>query len=605
MSIISNISILQNPSAKKAFSSISFEVGENFNARIVSTDEEKGEVNLKLLDGWQFTAKLDKSLEQFMDGSVLKFEVEGFEDGKLIIKLADDNKKNAIVENDTLQDFFHGELVEAGRDDVLIFEKMLKHDMPLTKENIIDIKNLLDFKDKISLDTDKEDVFIGKYLNSRNIDINSEKGIEITKILKNFFQALKSLNIDEILLFKGNNIQLNKGNLESFIKLFKGDSAIYNNLKDLNSYLLNNDITEEIPVDTKITTPPINLNNNIKEIVKLINSELKNLDIEHSVDTNLKLKGVISNKSTINTLVDEILKAEKIPLSEDNHSKLLVNVEKKLEVIQSGPGSRSLESINNNEETHSSNTQINAVSEMDNKSIKVNGYSKNNSLSEIINMIKKELSFSEIDKSDIDGQAIDNEVKDNNYKDIQKITTDVLIKDQIKLKTEEIKNMVREIIENKINLKPETYEKVMNVFEQKINDLKVYNSISQEYYYLDLPINVNENEYQFKLIIKDDRKESKQIDSKNVKIATSIKTINMGTVDAYIKIKNNNMNIDINCNELFIKVLEHSKDQLVKDLSSLSYKVNIKINNKPREFSLASCGEFFDDRSFNTINIKV
>ena len=64
MSIISNISILQNPQAKKAFSKISFEAGENFNARIVSTDQQKGEVNLKLLDGWQFSAKLDKPLEQ-------------------------------------------------------------------------------------------------------------------------------------------------------------------------------------------------------------------------------------------------------------------------------------------------------------------------------------------------------------------------------------------------------------------------------------------------------------------------------------------------------------------------------------------------------------
>ncbi len=135
-------------------------------------------------------------------------------------------------------------------------------------------------------------------------------------------------------------------------------------------------------------------------------------------------------------------------------------------------------------------------------------------------------------------------------KEIQKITTDILIKDQIKLKTEEIKNMVKEIIENKLNLKPETYEKVMNVFEQKINDLKMFNSISEQYYYLDLPINVKENEYQFKLIIKDDRKKSKKIDSKNVKIATSVKTINMGTVDAYIKINNNNMNIDINCDKL-------------------------------------------------------
>ena len=150
MSIISNISILQNPLAKKAFSSISFEVGENFDARVVSTDKQKGEINLKLLDGWQFAAKLDKSLEQSMDGNVLKFEVEGFEDGKLIIKLVDDNKKVINdCKNDNIEDSFHGKLIDADKADDLIFEKMIKHDMPLTKENIIDIKNLLDFKEKI------------------------------------------------------------------------------------------------------------------------------------------------------------------------------------------------------------------------------------------------------------------------------------------------------------------------------------------------------------------------------------------------------------------------------------------------------------------------
>ena len=88
----------------------------------------------------------------------------------------------------------------------------------------------------------------------------------------------------------------------------------------------------------------------------------------------------------------------------------------------------------------------------------------------------------------------------------------------------------------------------------------MFNSISEQYYYLDLPINVKENEYQCKIIIKDDRKKGKKIDSKNVKIATSVKTINMGTVDPYIKINNNNMNIDINCDKFWVKVLDIGKE---------------------------------------------
>jgi len=672
MSIISNISILQNPEAKKAFSKLSFEAGERFNAKIVSSGQQDGEVNLKLLDGWQFPAKLDKPLDQTMDGSVLKFEVEGFEDGKLKIKLVNGDKDGKIVENDILETTPNGKPLSDDKTDALIFEKMIKHDIPLTKENISDIKNLIDFREKISLNVDKEDIFIDKYLNSRNIDVNSEKAIEITKQLKNFFNALKNLDIDEILLFKENNIELTKGNFESFIKLFKGESAVYNNLKDINEYLLNSDTTkniiknietpsikqyqnsfelkdfqeddfinfkftnnikemkpdkifnnnEQIVDRTKNSNNPVDIKNS-KQIITLINEELKSLNINNKIlnidnkvlnsiinnlkwdeniksNDNLKLQnGSSFNNDTIKTLVDKIIKTGQIVLSPENHLKLIGNLEEKLNINQNASTSKNFETINSNENTPQNKLQKETISDigLDNKNAintKVNGYGKNNSLNEIINMIKKELNISSTDS-----------IINNPKIDIQNSTTDTLIKEQIKIKTDEIKNIVKLIIENKLNLKPETYEKVMQVFDQKLNDIKIFNSISEQYYYLDLPINVKENEYQLKLIIKDDRKKGKKIDSKNVQIATSVKTINMGTVDAYIKINNNNMNIDIKCNEFFVKVLDLSKEKLNKELSNLSYKVSIKVNNKTNEFTLANCGKFFDDRSFNKINIKV
>ncbi|MCB2359506.1 hypothetical protein [Clostridium estertheticum] len=774
MAIISNNPILQNPLAKKAFSKISFEAGEKFNARIVSVDQQKGEVNLKLLDGWQFVAKLDKPLEQGTSGSVLNFEVEGFEEGKLKIKLVYEDSKN--VENDILKDNHSGKSLSTDKTDSLLFEKMIKHDMPLTKDNITDIKNLVDFKGKISLNGEKEDAFITKYIESRNIDPNSAKANEITKVLKDFFVVLKNLNVDEILLFKENNIGFTKENLESFIKLFKGDSAIYNNLKEINNYLFSSGENKDMQGSTKpsavsqsqnqndITMAKNNErtstegsfidskfdNNNFKEVVSLINKELKNLGINHTVSSsiieslesgekvgqgeklqqdknlepskNLKLQNESFNKSEIKTLVDKILKMENIKISPDSSTKLIGNLEKKLNTSETfintksdnnfkevvslinkelknsglnhivssstikslglneslGQGeslelgekleqvenlqqdknlepsknlklqigsfnkgelktlvdkilkmenieissdsstkiidnleeklntkeiehsSKNLDNINKNKEIPLNKLDKTTVSEskIENKSstnTKVNGYGKNNSLNEIINMIKKELNFSDIDKK----------VIDNVEKEIAKTTTDILIKDQIKLKTGEIKDIVKDIIQNKLNLKPETYEKVMDMFNQKLNDIKIFNSISQQYYYLDLPINVKNDEYQLKLIIKDDRNKGKKIDSTNVKIATSIKTINMGTVDAYIKISNSSMNIDINCNEFFVKVLDISKEKLVKDLSSLSYRVSINVNNKINEFTLADCGEFFNDRSFNAINIKV
>jgi len=165
MSIISNIGILQNSQDKKTFSKISFEAGEKFNARIVSRDEQKGEVNLKLLDGWQFSAKLDKSLDDAPNGSVLKFEVEGFEDDKLKIKLVHEDKEGKTSINDILDEAPKGKTLSNDKRDALLFEKMIKHDMPLTKDNIFDIKNLVDFKEKIALNGNKEEAFIAKYLN--------------------------------------------------------------------------------------------------------------------------------------------------------------------------------------------------------------------------------------------------------------------------------------------------------------------------------------------------------------------------------------------------------------------------------------------------------
>ncbi len=663
MSIINNIGALQNPQAKKAFSKISFEAGEKFNARVVGTDQQKGEVNLKLLDGWQFSAKLDKPLEQATSGSVLKFEVEGFEDDKLKIKLVYEDKQDKPVEDDILEDSTKGKSLSTDKRDALLFEKMIKHDMPLTKDNITDIKNLVDFREKIFLSADKEEIFIAKYLESRDIDANSDKAREITKALKSFFEALKSLDVDEILLFKENNIEITKGNMDSFMKLFKGESALYNNVKDINNHLLSSDLTKNMVkgieaseasqsqralMSTEIGEEAVSLkgfkeqaftedqlkvninqikaedlssnsgkivdknqnldnpmnNNNLKEIVNFINKELKNLDINHRVLSstikNLGLDHTDFNTGEVKTLVDKIFKAEQISLTPDSNMKLLSNLEEKLNIAQFGSSSKNLENIKQQVEPPLNNLQKDAMNEAELGSktatnVKTHGYGNNNSLNEIINMIKKELSISEVDK----------EIVSKDLNKIEKVTTDLLIKEEIKVKTEEIKNIVKDIIENKINLKPEAFAKVMSVFEQKLNDIKMFNSISEQYYYLDLPINVKESEYQCKLIIKDDRKKGKKIDSKNVKIATSVKTINMGTVDAYIKINNSNMNIDISCDKFWVKVLDMGKEKLGKDLSSLNYRVNIEVNKRDNEFTLVSCREFFDDRSFNTINIKV
>lgn len=64
---------------------------------------------------------------------------------------------------------------------------MIKYNMPLTKENISKMKTLIDFQSKINENPNEEEQFIEKYLNNKNISLNSEEGQDIKNILKGVF----------------------------------------------------------------------------------------------------------------------------------------------------------------------------------------------------------------------------------------------------------------------------------------------------------------------------------------------------------------------------------------------------------------------------------
>lgn len=66
MAGIFNINNAYNLNSKRITNKLSFQVGEVFLARMISLDEGKGEVLLRLLDGWQFSAKLKNPLEFFI-----------------------------------------------------------------------------------------------------------------------------------------------------------------------------------------------------------------------------------------------------------------------------------------------------------------------------------------------------------------------------------------------------------------------------------------------------------------------------------------------------------------------------------------------------------
>lgn len=100
-------------------------------------------------------------------------------------------------------------------------------------------------------------------------------------------------------------------------------------------------------------------------------------------------------------------------------------------------------------------------------------------------------------------------------------------------------------------------------------------------------------------------KKGKKIDRRNVKIATSVTTINMGVVDAFISINNMNMNVDIKCKEQWVKILDKGKDRILKALSDIGYNVYVKVEEKSEDLDIVNCREFFNDENIGAINVKV
>lgn len=493
-----NINSVNDIEARKILRKLSFTVGENFLARVMSLDKLTGDVLLKLLDGWQFSAKLEKPLDNLKEG-LLRFEVEGFEDGKLQIKVLNDNKKQEGLEKNTIDSQLKEKGINVSKEDYMLLNKMVKHEIPLTKENISNIKTLVDFKNKIMLDGEEENAFIMKYMEGKNISVDSKEGMKIRETLKGFFNELKNVSEDDIITLFENNIDLTEENIKSFNNVFKGSSVLYKDIKDNLTSII--DYDKNIKVDTK------------------------EVDFKPSEDKSAVL--------------------------EDNSNKT--------KVLNDKDSQNGKEQINNKQEGVTNNIEKD----------------KNNLL----------------DKAMKKPHSIDEAAKN--------------IKEQISVKTEEMKNIIKTVLEQKNENKPEAYNNLIQALDKNINDFKVYNSVSNQYYYLDLPINLENHEYECKLMIKDERKKGKKIDSTDVKIAASVNTIHMGIVDAYIKVNNSNMDINIKCDGYWMKLLDIGKEKILDDISNMGYNVYIRVEEREKEMNITNCREFFGDNNLGMINVKV
>ncbi|AJA47379.1 hypothetical protein CPAST_c12790 [Clostridium pasteurianum DSM 525 = ATCC 6013] len=462
MAGISNINNPMQYGTGKLVRKLSFEIGEIFSARIVDENVGKNEVVLKLTNGWKFSAKLVSSIN-YNTNVLNKFIVDGYEDGKIKIKMFSSDKGNSenVINSQEgiLKNYINNTYT---KEDYNILKSLMDHNIPLTKENILNVKSLMKFKDSIIENPDKADEFILHYMKNNNIDVNSVRGKEVKKLLEKLFTQLKNISQEEIAFFMENGIGVDGDNIESFNKIFKQNSEVYKLLE------------------------------NIKE-------EIYNPNIFDDSTNSLKR--------------------------------------------QAGE-----------------------------------------------NILTKSLN------SSVDHKEIDNKLSENNLNKV--------IISEINSKIDEMKNIIRNMISSD-NLNKESLDKILSTLGKSINDIKVFNDISQAYYYLDIPLNFKNSEYNFKLILKDDRKSGKKVDSKDVKFIASVKTVNMGTIDAFITVNNKNLNIDIKSEEKWTRILEVSKNRLLNKIEQMGYAVNVYVKPKENEVNILNSRSFFNNEYIYNLDKRV
>lgn len=549
MAGIWNINSAYNVNSKRIHKKLSFELGEKITARIINLDKVSSEAILKLLDGWQFSANIKEPIN-FTPNGLVKFEVDGYEDGKLVLKLLNSDGEGET--QNLLEDVLEEQGIKVKKEDYALLEKMLKSKMPLTKENISKIKTLLDFQNKILQDSSEEDSFILKYCSNKGIDINSEKGQSIKDTLKGFFAEFKNLSSEDLFALIENNIKLTKENIRSFNKIVKEPMSLYNEIMDLENGLENEknsridfkEIEQEIKEETGMKAGENNIEGTLKSTEN--NSSKRNSYIQKAY--NLNDSKEIDGKEILKKLLD-------IDSTEEIDKNL------KSEALEEGAEGKNQVIINKESEEKLNNS-----------------LQKNEA-------IKKE------------GEVM--EFQEEN------LGTSYKIKEEIKEKTNEMRNLIKQALNENNSEKPELFTKIVQTLQSKMNDFKVFNSISDQYYYLDMPLNISEREYPCKLIIKDERNKGKKIDSSNVKLVASVNTINMGVIDAYIKVLNKNINIDIKCEKDWIKALELGKEGIINKLNNMGYVSNVKVDEKIVAANIVECRDFFEDNEFTRINLKV
>lgn len=583
MSGIWKINMVQNLTTKQDFNKLSFKRDDSFVARALKLDGSSSEIIIKLLDGRTFPAKVEGFINEPLENYLFKFIVDGFEEGKLKLKLLEANMDNQNIREGNEEKSLFDELkarvnFPIEKEDITIVKTMLKYNVPINEENFNEVKTITDFINKIKASPDEGEKFINKFLSAKGIDGSSEKGIDIKNKLTSFFNEVKKLDLNSLLMMKESNISITESNIKSFINVATSQFDLFNEVTEAKTVLdgeLNSNIEESFD-NTMKKVSSNNANNN------------------EASSANNKGKNNILTKEL--NIIADILENKEIEVSNknvviDNKDIEIVNkatiLEDKEESKKVSEGNiKDNNSLEKGKENQSGKEGKPAIT--DYKDIKENLLSKVNT--------------KEIATADGKVNIVEDLESELNLKDM--LPTHKLVKDEIKDKINNLKTSIMDIIkvaEDNQN----TVNKVFQLIENKLQDFKMFNTLSNDYYYLNLPMNIKEDKYDCKLVIKDERNKGKKLDSKNMKIATSIATLNMNTVDAYITVMNNNVSIEIRAEEAFTKMLTKFQRKLMEDLSVNNYNFNVYVTEKVDEFSLIKCREFFADEDFSALSVFV
>lgn len=679
---------------KKIESKLSFNVGEKFSGRIVKNSN--GEVSVRLPDGWEFAVDIEGNIGN-LENILQKFSVEGYENGKLKLKLIPADAEESLLENKDITDILSKEGLKKSDENIL--KTMIKFNIPLTKENIKEIKSMIQFLDKIQDNPEAVDNFVLKYLDSKGIDIATDKGISAYKLLSKFLVEYSSLSENEVLMFFENNIDLNSENIEAYKNLLKSENNIDSMIKDIKTFLATNkeDVRKEdfifkgldgndnliegennkviinsnnksdINIENKFANDVYQknemsnskismlsllktlsgesedlLNGNLKDILinrkanftsteyekafNNINSldpeefikEVKTMKQEFNIFSNNKFVNDLdqymakNNDSNNNSIIKEEINITKgqmeelvsgkigkdIKLSESEYSKLkdVINI-KYQELEEKLPNSienkeivQSKEVVQNKEIVQNKETSLNG------KEINQSNMLKGDPL------IEKEANIKEntLGKEQLNPK----EVNLNKEVSSSLLTTKEQVTASLNKVSEENKNILKEVM-TILKSEGEMSEKLISLIKDNVSDVKVFNKLSEEYYYANIPVKVQNEDYPCRLIIKDKRKDGKKLDSKNLKMIVTVDTKNIGMIEGYLTVLEKKLDVNLKCDEDYMKVLNRTKDKLTTSIENIGFSVNIKISKKEEDVSLSTCRDFFNTGANLSIDRRV